>query len=324
MFTPAIYITHRTLRQIVDIELANQQYLNDLKHFIPKYSKSYLVNLLSISQRKFSSTIHSDSVLIDFVNEKKEILELRPLKNAIQSINAYETSLRAEDDWNLLMRINQLINKESLASQQSSLRTTSKIQEKEIFELHQFENNDQLEHFVVELLRWYRTSDKEINKVIRVLTVLYHLIKTFPFLESNFETIAITTSFFIRENSLEILNTIRLVEFLLTIKDNKLELNDFINKSLDYIISEKNKVFYELEKQNLENTAPKKILNLNRRQIELLKVMQARDKINRREAADLLEVSFMTAYRDIKGLLKTKLLVERGVGRGTYYMLASK
>ena len=324
MFTPAIYITHKTLRQIVDIEIANYQLQKELKHFIPKYQKRFLTGLLSTSQRKFSQTIHTDKALEDFVNGKKELDDLRPIRNAVQAVDAHETSLRAEDDWDLLNRINQQLNRESLAVQGTNLRTGKKSTSKVIIDLHTFENNDQLQHFTLELLRWYRTSDKEINKILRILTVLYHLIKTAPFQQSNLETILITYTFFLRENELELLNTINIPQYLLTITDQNLELNDFINQSLELIVSEKNKLFYELEKQSLEHQAPKKILNLNRRQIELLKVMQARDKINRRDAADLLEVSFMTAYRDIKGLLKNKLLVEKGVGRGTYYVLASR
>lgn len=323
MFAPAIYITHKTLRQIVDIELANEQYKNEHKHLKPKYDTTYLTKAIHKFQKEFCQTIHSESVIEEFVRGRKEIKELRPVRNALQATTSHKTSLRAEDDWNLLSRTNHLICDWSNALPTPQLRTEKKFKGKVILQPHEFENSAQLKHFVLELFRWYRTSDKDINRILRTLVVLFHLIKSFPFSERNLETIIIVYSFILRENKLDIFYTIDLYEKINKI-DKEIELNEFLNLILEQVMSEKNKLFFKLEKQSLEKSAPKKILNLNKRQIELLKVMQARDKITRRETADLFEVSFMTAYRDIKGLLKKKLLVERGVGRGTYYVLASK
>jgi len=324
MFTPSIYITHKTLRQIVDLELSNQEFTTTHKHLIPKYGSHFMKSFILDIQPKYSVTIRSESIIQDFIKGNKEIKDLQPLNNAIQATNSHKNSLRAEDDWNLLFRIFQLISKENLSVRATNLRSTDNIKEKCIIDLHHFDNSEQLQHFLLELFRWYRTSDTEMNNILRLLCILYHLLKTSPFENKNYETILIIFTFFIRENNLELLNTINIPNYLHSLKNPKIELNEFIGKFLDKFISDKNKLFYEIEKLNLESTAPKKILNLNQRQIQLLKIMQAREKISRKEAADILEVSFMTAYRDIKNLTKKKLLIEQGVGRGTYYVLASK
>lgn len=59
----------------------------------------------------------------------------------------------------------------------------------------------------------------------------------------------------------------------------------------------------------------------NKRQLKLLDYLEHTNKITREEFAKMMGVSFMTAFRDLKGLLKENYIEQQGVGRGTFYLL---
>ena len=65
-------------------------------------------------------------------------------------------------------------------------------------------------------------------------------------------------------------------------------------------------------------------LNLNKRQLKILKYLQKISQIKREEYVEIMEVSTMTAYRDLDELVKKGLLKVSGQGRSTRYILASK
>lgn len=324
MFQPTIYITHKLLRQIVTLELADAELKYKYKTFSDSNEKTLVLDIFKSFERDYGMITHSDKMILDHLSGKSDIEELRAPRNAVQAVNAFEQSLRAEDDWNLMLRINKLLNKDNLSIQNTNIRGKEPNVEHNSVTLHTFENADQVEHFVLELLRWYRKSENEANKYLRFLTLIYHLLKVYPFHSYNFSTILFCSTFWIRENELSQVNLIPLASALREIENQDCDINEFIQTFVKRLRSETRKVLFEFEKKALELSAPKKILNLNHRQIELLKILQTREKITRSDAAEILEVSFMTAYRDLKGLVKKRLLVENGVGRATHYILASK
>jgi Fic family protein len=64
-------------------------------------------------------------------------------------------------------------------------------------------------------------------------------------------------------------------------------------------------------------------LDLNERQLKLLKLLQQKINIKRREYIKLFKVSPMTAYRDLNYLLEQKLLKVSGEGKATKYTLST-
>jgi predicted HTH transcriptional regulator len=73
-----------------------------------------------------------------------------------------------------------------------------------------------------------------------------------------------------------------------------------------------------------ENKVEKKgklSIELNERQIQILEYLQINQKVTRRKYAKIMDVSFMTAYRDLNELLDKGYIKQKGVGRGTFYVL---
>lgn len=65
-------------------------------------------------------------------------------------------------------------------------------------------------------------------------------------------------------------------------------------------------------------------LSLNKRQLKILKYLQNIPQVKREDYVHMMEVSTMTAYRDLNELVDKKLLKVVGSGRGTKYMLTIK
>jgi predicted HTH transcriptional regulator len=66
---------------------------------------------------------------------------------------------------------------------------------------------------------------------------------------------------------------------------------------------------------------PKMTEELNSRQIKIIDYLETNKKGSRQELTDMIGVSFMTVYRDLKDLMKKEYVVQKGRGRGTHYRL---
>lgn len=68
----------------------------------------------------------------------------------------------------------------------------------------------------------------------------------------------------------------------------------------------------------------KPFLDLNKRQLKILKYLQTIPTVKREDYVQMMDVSTMTAYRDLDELVENKLVKIMGQGRGTKYTLASR
>jgi Fic family protein len=62
----------------------------------------------------------------------------------------------------------------------------------------------------------------------------------------------------------------------------------------------------------------------NPRQIKILDYLEVEGKISRNSYAKMMGTSFMTAFRDLQLLLKEGYITQKGVGRGTFYILKKR
>lgn len=103
---------------------------------------------------------------------------------------------------------------------------------------------------------------------------------------------------------------------------NLTKLLEITSEHLDQVTQEyKNKYIFS-DMNAMKNTLTQ--LDLNERQIQLLKLLQQKVSIKRREYIKLFKVSPMTAYRDLNYLLENKLVVVNGQGKSTMYTLITQ
>jgi len=68
----------------------------------------------------------------------------------------------------------------------------------------------------------------------------------------------------------------------------------------------------------------KLFIDLNKRQLRILKYLQTIPVVRREDYVQMLNISTMTAYRDLNQLVRAKLIKTAGTGRGTKYMLMNR
>jgi Fic family protein len=73
-----------------------------------------------------------------------------------------------------------------------------------------------------------------------------------------------------------------------------------------------------------KNTSKQPFLDLNRRQLKILRYLQTIPTVKREDYVQMMDVSTMTAFRDLTDLVEKKLLRVEGRGRGTKYLLLNR
>ncbi len=72
--------------------------------------------------------------------------------------------------------------------------------------------------------------------------------------------------------------------------------------------------------QNIQNKSVQRELDLNPRQLKIINFLKRHRKVTRALYAKQFNVSFMTAYRDLKQLTKLGVLEKKGSGKATFYI----
>jgi Fic family protein len=95
-----------------------------------------------------------------------------------------------------------------------------------------------------------------------------------------------------------------------------------MSQLLDELVENYKKDIVQFDYFDIKTSTEK--LDLNERQMKLLKLLQQKVLIKRKEYIKLFKVSPMTAYRDLNYLVTKKLVVIGGQGKSTTYTLATK
>jgi fido (protein-threonine AMPylation protein) len=192
---------------------------------------------------------------------------------------------------------------------------------------------DLQQHFY-EVLNWFSENRFYIHPLIKIGCVIYELFHIYPFVAGNQITILATAELLFEKSKLSLGGLLPIARNFVLYEDEYLEAlqvsaerNDdqtlWIEKfirgiSLD-IASLKNEVI-RIEEEKIKKKK-KKLLDLNSRQLKLIRHLKHNKKIKRKEYVKMMGVSTMTAYRDINELVDRKILEVKGGGRSTHYVL---
>jgi Fic family protein len=181
------------------------------------------------------------------------------------------------------------------------------------------------------------SSGYDIHPFFKSVVLLSDLIQMYPFPVLNTATTIAAFDIFMNLSGLGgdgIVPVVRILgEELEEFKDiykGVVTSGEEIEPLIEFVALEWNKIVNEVRGEVVklsyheEVKGKTKFLNLNHRQLAVLRYLQNHPKITRREFMKLFKVSTMTAYRDLSDLLEKKLLVAQGLGRGTYYVLFTK
>ena len=348
MFIPQFRYTHSIVNLLTKIEglkcmIQSKEFSYDVKFRSQKQSKIndifFLANLMGVSiDLKTAEKISMGSNLDKNEIPKETIYTLSNFRNCLEFNRSVSSDDFKEYDINTILHINKLVSsswREVWTPQYRNKLTNIQSSSLDWFDVaEEIQNTNEIYSWLTEVLEWYK-NETELNNLIKVGILIYRLIEIHPFTKNNLLTIMGLLDFIFIKLNLSYKINISIVSMFFN-NLNELKKGVYyskINKSIEYwlealltsISKELETVQNEIYKYIMEEEESKKkpFLDLNKRQIKILQYLQNVPYIKREEYCHILNVSTMTAFRDLSDLVRKKLLKIEGTGRGTKYKLYS-
>lgn len=192
-----------------------------------------------------------------------------------------------------------------------------------------------IEYELYELIQWYNNGVLDTPPLIRISIFIYRYIELFPLSYLNYFTLLSLVDYLMYKNGFGSRVYLSNLKFFLGNIDRLLSSfsQSRVNNNLIYFVENFIYDLYkelnvtrenlnEFIKEDLESK-DKPFLDLNKRQLKILRYLQTVPLIKREDYCHMMEVSTMTAFRDLNDLVRKKLIKIEGQGRGTKYRLAS-
>jgi Fic family protein len=194
---------------------------------------------------------------------------------------------------------------------------------------------EQVENAMFNVVDWYKSSIPTMTPLVRLLILIFRLIEIYPFIAANKFTIIALADYVLYRNGFSLnsyTSTIRIFNknkkkveesYLVSKKAN--DLSYWIEQMLVLMNSEMNEVRESISGYMVEEEKAKQqpFLDLNKRQLKVLRYLQSVPFVKREDYCHMMDVSTMTAFRDLNDLVRKKLLKIDGKGRGTKYRLTT-
>lgn len=184
-----------------------------------------------------------------------------------------------------------------------------------------------------EIFSWIMNSTTGEHKLIQCAILIYEFIDKSPFYAGNQITAILTLRSLCKIYGLNPHNLIPFSKAIYNISDDiesafkisksKRDLTIFIEAIL-YTLSltaiEVSKDFYQSYEEKI-NIVKKIGKDLNPRQVKIVEYLNNNMRITRQQYTKMMGVSFMTSYRDLQELIDKRYILQKGKGRGTYYII---
>jgi len=274
------------------------------------------------------------------VTEDARGVILNNFKNAMDFNRANTQDSSNDLDINIILHINKMLLSEWREEWDSKLRITGEdnetlldnwqdLKDKEIQPSH-------VQDELMSLIDWYKSSSK-IHPIIRTAVVIYGLVRLAPFVVLNKLTAITFADYILNKNGYSD------ESFLPSIRNFDMNDNEY-TEAWNFAANNGNDITlwlerfisslandYEFMKEDIEKltkqdfkSSKQPFLELNKRQLKILRYFQTIPTVKREDYVQMMDVSTMTAFRDLDDLLHKKLIKVEGKGRGTKYMLTNR
>jgi hypothetical protein len=265
---------------------------------------------------------------------------LNNFRSAMEFVRSDVTETHLELDINLLLHLNKIMLTEWKEVWEAKLRIDSNDVDTSIDNWIQLRNKEitmfELEGKVGEVIFWFKTNQGRIHPLIRLAVLIYELIRIAPFSHLNQITIitlvdlllfkngylAQTFLPIVRELDMHNQENVSLWEKIAAENDYTNWIERFIQNLNASIKEDREKILGLVSSSKGNNKQP--FLDLNRRQLKILRYLQTIPTVKREDYVQMMDVSTMTAFRDLTDLVEKKLLKVDGRGRGTKYLLVNR
>lgn len=347
MYEPKYKITDFLLLEITELE-ANKTRLEQADFTAQTYrelvKKSKAVNLFHLAHMiGVDLTIKDAEKAIEgkkvTTNDARGIV-LNNFRSVMEFVRSDVTETQMEIDMNLLLHLNKIMLTEWKEIWEAKLRTDTNEVDTVMDGWIHLRNKDitmfEIEGLTGELLNWARSNQEKVHPLIRVGVLIYELIRLSPFSHLNQVTVIALTDLLLYKNgylSQTFLPVTREFDIHnqenLTLWEKASEANDMTEWLERFILNmnlaikeDREKILGLISSSKGNNKQP--FLDLNRRQLKILRYLQTIPTVKREDYVQMMDVSTMTAFRDLTDLVEKKLITIDGKGRGTKYHLANR
>lgn len=347
MYEPKYQISDRLLLDLIKIE-HNKIHLesNDLSSQTKKMLdlKSKSVNIFHMAHMiGVELTIKDAEKAIEgkkvATNDFRGTL-LNNFRNCMDFVRSNVTDSYMDIDINLLLHFNKILLTDWKEVWEAKFRGTSEEPDGNLDNWIQLRNQSlhglMIEEKLNELFTWYKGSTSKIHPLIRISIMIYELMRISPFAYCNELTIIAITDYLLQKNGfiqktfLPIVREFDLhdsenIEIWKLTNENKGDLTMWIERFIQNLNSGINEDVDRIQQvTKSEKTSKQPFLDLNRRQLKILRYLQTIPTVKREDYVQMMDISTMTAFRDLSDLVEKKLIRIEGKGRGTKYVLVNR
>ncbi|MFQ5492648.1 MAG: Fic family protein [Candidatus Dojkabacteria bacterium] len=266
---------------------------------------------------------------------------LNNFRNCIEFIRSNVTDTYVDIDINILLHLNKILLSDWKETWESKFRTGGEDIDVILDNWVNLRDNRieaiAIQDELLQVLDWYKSSIAKVHNVIRVGVLLYRLIRVSPFIVANKLTVISVADYLLQKNgyldktflpstrNFDIYEDEYLEAWSKAIEHNDdltLWLERFIRNLANDMVDTKDEVNRNKPSESRSSKQP--FLDLNKRQLKILRYLQTIPTVKREDYVQMMDVSTMTAFRDLNALVKKKLLKVEGKGRGTRYMLSNR
>ncbi|MCA9386539.1 Fic family protein [Candidatus Dojkabacteria bacterium] len=347
MYTPKFNYSDKVVQNLVKIERNRTQLENvDLSYVIKNkiqfQNKAvdilHFSNFLGLEFTLKDAEKVTNSTRPENVDETRSII-LKNFKNALDFSRSNVAETYSEFDRPIILHLTKLLLSQWRETWEVTFRNfEDRIDDRWDSYVGLRDVNirsNEIENEINELIEWYKYSSPTIAPLVRIAVVFFRLIEISPFTAGNKFIITAIIDYLMLKNNFggkTHSSTLRMINQ----NEEKIQkAYDIVRKTYD--LSHWIDIFTSIVMNDLiesreeihdfvieeEKSKQQPFLNLNKRQLKVLKYLQNVPTIKREDYCHMMDVSTMTAFRDLDDLVRKKLLKIEGRGRGTKYKLAT-
>ncbi len=343
MYEPKYNLTHTILNNILKFEILKTkieclEIEEDTRKEMKKNTKS--TNLLHLGHLVGVNLTIKDAERIAegkrLETEDARGLILTNFRNVLEFVLSNFVDTYSDIDLSVLLHINKLMVTNWKESWEAKFRTSTDKLDLSYDNWGDYYdetlNTTEIQDEIVDLLNWYKANSTKIHPIIRTAIVIRRLLEIYPFVYLNKLTLVAIADYLLYKTDytskicFPIARNFDLYEsdYMEAWKadDMTFWIEKFTNNLSNDILEIRETINSKIIAQ--EKSVKQPFLDLNKRQLKILRYLQTIPTVKREDYIQMMDVSTMTAYRDLMELVKKKLLKIEGVGRGTKYKLANR
>lgn len=346
MFTPNFNYTDKLVSSLVKLE-SLRTYLGSLdlsypiRHKLSMNAKAqdifHFGHILGLDMTLKDAEKIAGGLRLDSFKDQNAYI-LSNFRNALEFNRSNIADTYSELDFTVLLHVNKLITSSWRESWDARFRSVSdEFIDKDEWSTLRDESIDgaQVQNQMIELVEWYKSAAPSITPIVRIGVTLFRMFEVTPYFAGNTLSIIGLADYLLVKNgfagkvyssfvrNLDINGSEYKEAFAASKKAN--DLTFWLETLTQNLIKELTEIKENLGKftEDEEKSKNQPFLDLNKRQLKVLRYLQSVPMIKREDYCHMMEVSTMTAFRDLNDLVRKKLLKVEGKGRGTKYRLSS-